>query len=189
MLFEAREAIDIAESIIRNKNVAVATGTQQPCNLSPVFRLLKFMQKRVTAKDVVATGLVNVIHELFAHDLRRGGLNLDRNPRKKKALIDFLRCLPEMLEKTITKEHLMMPFAEAGMIDDVSKIFPTFNGLMDTCKRWGSTSKNIGVSLAKKYIAKNNSNTWLRFSKRSARCLISTCIWLVFLEVSSYTNE
>ena len=41
----------------------------------------------------------------------------------------------------------------------------------------------------KKYIAKNNSNTWLRFSKRSARCLISTCIWLVFLEVSSYTNE
>ena len=85
---------------------------------------------------------------------RRGGLNLDRNPRKKKALIDFLRCLSEMLEKTMTKEHVMMPFVEAGMIDDDSKIFPTFNGLVDTCKRWGSTSKNIGVSLATKIYCK-----------------------------------
>ena len=82
MLFEAREAIDIAERILRNKHSAAATGTQQPCDLSPVFRLLKFMQARATAKDVVTTGLCNTIDELFAHDLCRCGLNLDRNPRK-----------------------------------------------------------------------------------------------------------
>ena len=150
MLFEAREAIDIAKRILWNKHSAAATVTQQPCDLSPVFRLLKFMQARATAKDVVATGLGNTIDELFAHDLRRSGLNLDRNPRRKKALIDYLRCLSEMLEKTMTKENLQMPFVKAGMIDDTFKLFPTLDGLMATCKRWGSDIKNIGVSLVTK---------------------------------------
>ena len=54
MLFESREALDDVEKICRNKHSAAATGTQQPCDLSPIFRLLKEMQKRVTAKDDVA---------------------------------------------------------------------------------------------------------------------------------------
>ena len=61
------------------------------------------------AKDVVAVGFVDVLRELFAHQLREGGLNLDRNPRKKKSFIDFLLCLPEMLEKTMTLDHLHSP--------------------------------------------------------------------------------
>mmetsp|Transcript_11132 Transcript_11132/g.23782 ORF Transcript_11132/g.23782 Transcript_11132/m.23782 type:complete len:92 (+) Transcript_11132:1069-1344(+) len=44
LLFEAREALDDAEKIYRNKHSAVATGTQQPCDLSPVVRLLKHLQ-------------------------------------------------------------------------------------------------------------------------------------------------
>ena len=84
MLFEAREAVDLAERIIRNKHAAAATGTQQPCDLSPVFRLLKFIQLRTTATDVTATGLGNVIKSLFAYNLRAGGLNLDANPKKEK---------------------------------------------------------------------------------------------------------
>ena len=40
------------------------------------------------------------------------------------------------------------------MIDDESKIFPTFNGLMANCKRWGSPLKNVGASLATKMYCK-----------------------------------
>ena len=46
----------------------------------------------------------------------------------------------------MTKAHLQSPFVEAGMTDEKHKVFPTFNGLMGTCKRWSTTSKNIGVS-------------------------------------------
>jgi hypothetical protein len=55
-----------------------------------------------------------------------------------------------MLEQTMTKSHLQKSFVEAGMIDDKTNFFPTFNGLMATCKRWGSDLKNVGVSLATK---------------------------------------
>ena len=115
-----------------------------------MFRILKFIQKRATAKDDVAGGLAKVIRDLFAYELCAGGLNIDRNQRKKKSLIDFLRCLREMLEKTTTKEHLQSPFVEAGMIDEESKIFPTFDGLISTCKKWVSSSKDAGVSMATK---------------------------------------
>ena len=84
MLYEAREAIDAAERIIRNKHSAAATGTQQPCDLSPVFRLLKYIQSRATAVGDTAVGLVDTIDELFKYQLRAGGLNLDGNPRKKR---------------------------------------------------------------------------------------------------------
>jgi hypothetical protein len=150
MLYEAREAVDVTDRVIRNKHAAAATGTQQPCDLSPIFRLLKFMQKRTTAKNVVAVGLGKVIHDLFAFQLRAKGLNLDRNPRKKKALIEFLRCLPEMMERTMTKANIQNSFVEAGMIDAEHKLFPTLDGLISTCKRWVSSSSNIGVSMEMK---------------------------------------
>ena len=68
MIFESREALDLALRIICNKHAADATGTQQPCDLLPVFCLLKFIQKHTTAADTVATGLGNAIDELFAHN-------------------------------------------------------------------------------------------------------------------------
>jgi len=127
--------MNVTDRIIRNKHAAAATGTQQPCDLSPIFRLLKFMQKRATAKKVVAVGLGKIINDLFAFQLRAKGLNLDRNPRKKKALIDFLRCLPEMIERTMTKANIHNSFVETGMIDVEHNLFPTLDGLISTCKR------------------------------------------------------
>jgi hypothetical protein len=87
MIFEAREALDDAERIIHNKHPAVATGTQ---HLSPVFRLLKQIVSKYTAKNKVADGLGNEIVQLFVGTLCKAGSNLDGNPRKKKTLIDFL---------------------------------------------------------------------------------------------------
>ena len=106
------------------------------------------------AKDDLDTCLNNAINELFAHDLRGKGLNLDRNPWKKKALIDFLKCLPEMLEKKMTKENLWQASVKAGMIDEGTKLFPMFDSLMATCKYRGSTLKKVGVALTTKFHVK-----------------------------------
>lgn len=115
--------------------------------MSPVFRILKRLQKVTTAKDDVAVGLREDIEKLFAVKLRACGLNLDGNPRKKKkALIDFLLCLPEMLESAaMKKKHIQQAFVESGMIDDETKMVPTFEGLMSTCKRWGCQRRRILV--------------------------------------------
>ena len=104
MCFEARQAMDETERICRNKHSAAATGTQQPCDLSPVFRLLRHLQNNSTAVDDNTRGLAQTIDNLFAVLLRRKGLNLDGNRRKKRALIDFLLCLPELLEAVLKKK-------------------------------------------------------------------------------------
>ena len=143
MIYEAREALDEAERIVRNKHSAASTGTQQPCDLSPVFQLIKAMQGRTTAKDSVAVGLRDTLDQFFSDYLSVKGLNLDY--RKKKALINFLRCLPEILEATMKKKHISQSFLEAGMIDEETGMVPVFDKLIGTCKRWVSSSKEIGV--------------------------------------------
>jgi len=146
MMFEARRATDETMNIIRNKHSAAATGTQQPCDLSPVFRLLKEVSKRLTAKnDVAATiGLPKIIDDLFQFQLPKQGLNLDA--RKKRALIDFLKCFPRIMEHAMKKEHMQHPFVEAGMTDEETGVFPNFDRLIGTCKRWVSCKKEIGIS-------------------------------------------
>ena len=44
MIDEARQSLDEAEKIIRNKHTAATTAHTQPCDLSPVFRLMKKFQ-------------------------------------------------------------------------------------------------------------------------------------------------
>ena len=69
MMFEAREALDEAKQICRNKHSAAATGTQQPCDLSPVFRILRQKQNSMTARGDNTVGLADKIRDLFAGDL------------------------------------------------------------------------------------------------------------------------
>ena len=104
----------------------------------------------MTARDDNACDLAEDIDKLFAVHLREKGLNLDGNRRKKRALIDFLLCVPEMLETVLKKKHIVNAFVEAGMIDEETKMVPVFEKLMATCKRWGSASKDVGVQKSKK---------------------------------------
>ena len=112
-------------------------------NLSPMFQLLQQLQKISTARDDNACGLAEDINKLFAVHLHKKGPNLDGNRHKKRALIDFLLCVPEMLETVLKKKHIVNAFVEADMIDE-------FEQLMAKCKRWGLASKDVGVQKSKK---------------------------------------
>ena len=129
MIDEARQSLDEAEKIIRNKHTAATTARTQPCDLSPVFRLMKKFQLNNSAVDSTACGLAQTLDDYFTGYLRVKGLNLDGNPRKKKALIDFLLCLPDMLEQCMKPKHIKRGFVEAGMIDE-SGFVPVFDNLM-----------------------------------------------------------
>ena len=43
------------------------------------------------------------------------------------------------------EKNLITPFAAAGMINTEHQVFPTFDGLMGTCKCWGSADANVGL--------------------------------------------
>ena len=73
MMFKAREALDKSECIIQNKHLVPSTVTQQPCDLSPVFRLLKYLHAQTTARNDTIVGVVNTIHDLFAFQLSSSG--------------------------------------------------------------------------------------------------------------------
>ena len=148
VLFEAREALDNDGNIICNKDLAATTGTPQPCDFSLVFRLLKALQKQTMVTNNTAIGLERIINDLFAYQLCAGGLNLESNLQKKKSLIYFPQCMPEMLEQTTNKDHLKKPFVEAGMTDEENKVFHIFDRLIGTCKRCVSSLKHIGMSWA-----------------------------------------
>ena len=43
------------------------------------------------------------------------------------------------------KKKIQEAFVESGMIDKETHMVPTFDGIMRTCKRWVSTSQDIGI--------------------------------------------
>ena len=138
----------MTERICRNKHSAAATGTYQPCDLPPVFHILKMLQQNSTAKNDKAIGLAQTIKDLFAKNLHSSGLNL--NPRKKRVLIDFLCCIPENLEAVLKKKHIEKSSIDAGMTNDEYGMVPVFDKLMGTCKRWVSCMKDIGLPMGLK---------------------------------------
>ena len=104
----------------------------------------------MTAKGDSACGLADDISLLFATVLREKGLNLNGNYRKKNALIDFLSCVPEMLEACLKKKFIKQSFVESGMIDAETGTVPVFDKLMGTCKRYVSVDSKVGLKKAQK---------------------------------------
>ena len=145
MLFESREAEDEKERICRNKHSAAATGTQQPADLSPIFRIFKKVASTFTVKEDSAVVLATTIHYLFT-TLKKQGLNLNGNYRKKGALIDYLVCSPEMLETALKKNNIKKGFVEGGMIDEATGTVAVFEKLLGTCRRYHCLDSNIRIS-------------------------------------------
>jgi hypothetical protein len=65
------------------------TGIEQPYDLSPIFMLLKFLEKITTCKKEPSP-LKEVISKAFKDHSQQVNLK----PMHGKALIDFLSCLP-----------------------------------------------------------------------------------------------
>ena len=137
--------MDEAERIIRNKHPASGTGTTQPADLTPVFKLIKALQKKLDGKESMSKKLIEMLKNLFNVELRKEGLNLDGNPRKKSALISFLLVVNEIIDKSCTESNIQKGFRVAGIIDDETGMWPNFETMMSGCKRWSSSSRNIGL--------------------------------------------
>eukprot|EP00956_Cyclotella_meneghiniana_P026954 scaffold59494_cov16-Cyclotella_meneghiniana.AAC.1 len=54
---------------------------------------------------------------------------------KKKALIDFLSCLPDIIAKAQSESNIRVGFYENGMIDGDKSMYPVMDNILKTCKR------------------------------------------------------
>ena len=104
----------------------------------------------MTGRDSMSKKIIDGVHSLFDNELKAKGLNLDGNPRKKKALIDFILTLNEMLEKCLTERNIRKGFIESGLTDNETGMWCNYENLMKTCKRWPSATKKTGLQLAVK---------------------------------------
>ena len=83
-------------------------------------------QQRSTANNDRVSGLRKTVLKLFSgKELRNKGFNLNGNQGNKKGLIDFLSCIPKILEQTMAMNNLSISFVETGMTDKETKISPT----------------------------------------------------------------
>ena len=57
--------------------------------------------------------------------------------------------------ETIILDHLQSTCVEAGMIEQEAKIFATFEELIGKCKRWISSSRDVGIPMAMKQHCKD----------------------------------
>jgi len=169
MLFEANEALDEAEKIVRNKHPAAGTAVFQPADKCPVFKLLKHVSARTTSKNVTATAFKDAIKEMINVTLRAKGLNLDGNVGKKNGLIDLLSSSPKILEAICTDDHIKEGFYASGMIDKETGMVPTHHALMKNCRIWESKVKGVGLPKTVKDHCKNNFSFWGRYNSKRGR--------------------
>ena len=111
------------------------TGTEQPADLTLVFRIMKQLQLTFRLSDVPSERhpMKNIITKAFAQLRSEGRLCLKTN--KSRALIDFISSLPEMTAKAITRNSILQGFLEAGYIDKLKLRYPDLNKIIVTCRR------------------------------------------------------
>ena len=123
--------IEAKLKILSAKHAAATSATTQPCDLSPVFKVVKQAAKMGTAVTPPQRMLLKTI--IGAMTSRPDILNL--KDTQKKTMGDFLACVPANMTKAITSKNIIMGFTDAGMIDEETGTWPDFDKLLSTCRR------------------------------------------------------
>ena len=111
-----------------------ASGTEQPADLAKVFKFLRLMLPHYTCAhlSVDECPIKKLVLKAFEDDILCG---LKLSTTKKNLLVYFISIFPEVLCKCCTAIHVKHGFLENGTIDHQARRFPSWNGILATCKR------------------------------------------------------
>ena len=131
-----QQQIEAARKIASNKHNASRTGDEQSLDLCPLFRSLNKIQNTITTKDIHITH--NSLKKMIEGTLKKleeaGELNL--TSKNKKAIVDFLTCIPGVLAKAAPTPCTMLKgFRVNGMLDENTGCYPDFNKMIGTLRR------------------------------------------------------
>jgi len=130
--------------IITNKQCAASAGIRQPADLTPVFRIIRQLLPLHTVRNLLPERCPakRKIHEAFQSD-RLAGLKLTHT--KTHALIDFISVLPRILSTACTVDNIKKGFLVNGTIDEEVHQYPSWNGVLSTCKRNPSDEEYLNI--------------------------------------------
>jgi len=132
IITELTQEAEAIMKVVTNKHHAAATGTQQPCDLASIFRLLNTLEKR----GCIPAGTSMALRARLASSfkvLSDSGVLLLR-PTKLQLLLSFLANVPALYAKAVTPERVAGGFDEAGMVDPKTGK-PSFEKMLATCRR------------------------------------------------------
>ena len=115
------------------KHSSSATATTQACDVGSQFRTIKTLVKSTTEEN-----LPNVaVKGLFVQELDEAKKNgvLDLNLKDRKALIDHVATMGDILTGVMTKKTVKKGFIVNGMIDKKTELYPDLHAILKTCKR------------------------------------------------------
>ena len=123
------------KKIIANEQNAARSGTEQAADLAKSFKIMHKLQKEVTVSNKTyqthpMNRKVAAAFESLHHEKR-----LLLKPSKKKALIDFISCLPQMITKAVTHSNVVHGFKQNGMVDHKHMRVPDFDSIIATCRK------------------------------------------------------
>ena len=130
------EAVDTYNSnnIDAMKHNAARTGTEQGADLTHVFRLMRQWLMKLSVADIPEDlhPLKRILVQEFDRLTRSKVLNLPN--QKRRALIDFVACIPQAMARSCTANGIRHGFLENGMIDSKTNPFPDFDKMLATCR-------------------------------------------------------
>lgn len=116
--------------IIVCKHCAASSATEQPCDLSVIFRVLKLLAATGTTTTPAQRSLRAKIKSSI-----QGCDELNLKDAQIKTVCDFLACVPDNLTKACTGKNIIDGFTSAGMLDKETATWPDFKNVLGTCRR------------------------------------------------------
>jgi hypothetical protein len=127
-----QQLLDKELKICDGKQAGGATGTQQPCDLSPVFRLLKQMEKQSKSEDMMPCVQ---LRRIIVDVIKSNSDIVCLAKAKVDQIAGFASRLPAMMARVVSAKNIQRGFVEAGMLDDETRTRPSFDGMLATCRR------------------------------------------------------
>ena len=139
---EIQRLQDEKDKIISNKNSAVCTAVEQPCDLSQCFISLRKLANTTICSNIPSIGLQEKIKRKLAELKESGELSL--MSIKESALLDFLSTYPfvvflstypSVVARECSTESIADIFFMNEMIDTKSLSRPAITKILRTCKK------------------------------------------------------
>lgn len=126
---------DDKRNIVRCKHNAKRTGVEQAADVSPAFRLLKYLVRHFTQIFTVNEKML-FLHQKtsFKFEELQESNQIVLPSFKRKSIVLFVSKLPQIMMKAYTRVHLMSGFLGNGMIDGESFSVPDGVEIMNTMR-------------------------------------------------------
>ena len=145
--------------ITANKQSAARSATEQAADLAKVFKSQHALQRMTTVQNVdpVNHPMKRTLQQGF---VKMAAKELNLKLDKRKALIDFLACIPEVLTTAGKRSNVVHGFVANGLVGDEAKFkskfaFPDFDLMLATVRRKVTTTEH---NLCKRIISRIAAN-------------------------------